>query len=940
MGKKLKKGDRGSATNYITRTQAVRKLQLTLADFRRICILKGVYPHEPKNKKKVGKGSTAPRTYYYKKDIQYLLHEPILTKFREIRAHQRKLFKAITKREWEVAKSLQAQTPTYTLDHVIKERYPRFTDALRDLDDALSMVFLFASLPSDTIIKPSRIRNCQKLASEFQHYVMASRSLTKVFLTIKGIYYQARIHGEDITWIVPFQFSMEVPADVDLKIMSTFLELHETLLKFVNYKLYTSMNLVYPPKVDESKEGQGAGLASYVIESTDGKALLDNLSAAQPGAAEKKQSKKKALKRLKSLGAKLGSIEAHQDEDEEEAEGDEDAEAEDDAAEEDAGVPKMVAEPTDASEKIPSLDDEGIEDTDKTRNLFKDLVFFLSREVPRTSLEFVIRAFGGKVAWDESSGSGSEFRVDDPRITHQIVDRPIDMAAVAPGEDKMDVDGEAPAAATVYPNREYLQPQWVYDCINAKKLVKTESYHPGDTLPPHLSPFGSDIGYDPTEALENDEAEEKAGTAGEDAEAAEGEEESEDEEAEGEEEEEEDDEEDNEEDLVYKAELEAEAAGLTFSEYIDKKAKEEAEAAAEKKGKKGAKQQPKQPEQQGSKKRKLTPAEEAAVEEKELAKMMMSKKDRRLYEQIEYGKKKKQAEIDELRQLRKEAEQMAKKQKLEANKPAKVAAEPAKEAAPAKEVGKKKDEPKQDKKKEQEKKNDATPAPQQQGKGGKGGKKDAEGSKKDEAKAPEATPQPQPQQQGNKKAKGTPPAAAETPAKGAKGDKNASRKPDTSKQQPNGDAAKSKPAPAEKAKSKSSPAEKFTPKSAAETNGSAESETAGDSPSATKKHVKWAGKGELRKVAEYDKFESPVNGIRQLSPAEQEAAMTKKKPGKVEALKALLNQKRKAVLVGSSGAGSSKLLKAVKKVVKGKVLGGVGKKSKAAGGFVVKKKGA
>ena len=50
---------------------------------RRLCILKGIYPHEPKHKKKVNRGSTAPRTFYLMKDIRFLLHEPIVGKFRE-----------------------------------------------------------------------------------------------------------------------------------------------------------------------------------------------------------------------------------------------------------------------------------------------------------------------------------------------------------------------------------------------------------------------------------------------------------------------------------------------------------------------------------------------------------------------------------------------------------------------------------------------------------------------------------------------------------------------------------------------------------------------------------------------------------------------------------------------------------------------------------------
>jgi hypothetical protein len=47
-------------------------------------------------------------------------------------------------------------------------RYPTFTDAIRDIDDALCMIFLFASLPSKDRISASLVENCSRLAAEWQ----------------------------------------------------------------------------------------------------------------------------------------------------------------------------------------------------------------------------------------------------------------------------------------------------------------------------------------------------------------------------------------------------------------------------------------------------------------------------------------------------------------------------------------------------------------------------------------------------------------------------------------------------------------------------------------------------------------------------------------------------------------------------------------------------
>lgn len=77
----------------------------------------------------------------------------------------------------------------------------------------------------------------------------------------------------------------------------------------------------------------------------------------------------------------------------------------------------------------PSKVEEAREEAAKVKNLqslFKNMKFFLSREIPREPLVFMIRSFGGEVSWDNTAAPGSTYQVDDTSVTHQICDRPRD----------------------------------------------------------------------------------------------------------------------------------------------------------------------------------------------------------------------------------------------------------------------------------------------------------------------------------------------------------------------------------------------------------------------------------------------------------------------------------------------------------------------------------
>ncbi|CAE6419341.1 hypothetical protein ACGC1H_001894 [Rhizoctonia solani] len=615
MARLKQKGKSGAAKAYITRSSAIKKLQCSLAEFRRLCILKGIFPREPRHRKRANKGSSAPTTFYYAKDIAYLAHEPILRKLREHKAFAKKLARALGRGEWSSAKSLEENKPVYTLDHIVKERYPTFIDALRDIDDALCLIHLFAALPTSPQIPTSLIANCTRLSAEWQLYVMRTHALRKVFLSIKGIYLQAEVMGQTITWLVPYQFTQPIPPDVDARVMLTFVELYQTLLGFVFFKLYSDVSLIYPPPLNLDKDEAGAGVGAFTLED-----IIAEQSATSAAPSVKKvqvdgkvvtnKDVKRAILDINSTPLPAQSTASA-------------SKTNVDTTPTDVDIlpDEFIVQPSKSAEgqgaPLLTMRDIAVLPSATSSLLFSSLVIFISRETPRPLLEFVIRAFGGRVGWPATLGAGSPFDENDPAITHVIVDRPLS-------------GDTAPAG-----RRKYVQPQWVIDSINAGRLLVEDTYAQGKILPPHLSPFGEGSstyvpdanGAEPTE----EELPAESGESGE--------------------EEEDENEKMMDTEVVTREETTARPALAAAAAAPDDPAlRRAAEIEAERAGveyaafevdlKKAIKKQPKKTTQ---------PVED---NELEMNKMLMSNKQRKLYERMKYGEKKRALEKSKLEQKR------------------------------------------------------------------------------------------------------------------------------------------------------------------------------------------------------------------------------------------------------------------------------------------------
>ena len=374
--------------------------------------------------------------------------------------------------------------------------------------------------------------------------------------------------------------------------MLTFLELYQTLLSFVFFKLYTDAELVYPPPLDTKKDEGGAGLNALSLQdiSLPPAPPLEMISVDghQISGKDVRQTIKtiNASMEIDLADAEMSLVEPKSSEVEE----------------------NFITHPshTDnaASLELPTLQSLVALPNTLSTSLFSPFTFFLSRETPRSIFEFVVRCFGGRIGWPASSGMGSPYDELDPTITHVIIDRPITEI------------NENPSQRDLRRRRKYVQPQWIIDCINASKILLEEPYAQGKALPPHLSPFGEYEGaYVPEDIPANGESVSDEGADEEGSEMSE------------------------EDSGTGKQVLDVSIAVTTQDAAALRAAELSAEASGvdygtfEEKVKQYEKKMPKK-----------STGDRDEVAEKDMNKMMMSNKQKKLYEKMKYSQQKREME--------------------------------------------------------------------------------------------------------------------------------------------------------------------------------------------------------------------------------------------------------------------------------------------------------
>ncbi|KAF8289351.1 putative Pescadillo N-terminus/BRCA1 C Terminus (BRCT) domain containing protein [Trypanosoma cruzi] len=386
---------------FLTRMQATRLLQVDSVHFRRLCILKGIYPRALARSKQKQSGNE--KQYYLAREIKWLVRDHVAERMMAYCAWEKKVRRAEAMGladELKVLRSKKAK-PQYSLVATIKERYPFFIDAVRDIDDAMSMIALYAFL-SPEVMSETTIETHHALTSglherargiieRWNRYVARAHVLSKGFISIKGYYFEAIVRGERVRWLCPHEYAHKFPPGIQQYITLSFLEFYVELMHFVLYKLEHELQRDVVEQQEAEDEENNTHAEDFRIPDKEMTQSISDL-------------KKDTLKKGELMQEELR----------------------------------------------------------KARRVFDGLTFYISREVPHKHATLIIEACGGRVA--------TAYAADN--ITHFVVDRP----ALPHGFERVD-------------HIEYVQPQYLFDCLNARMLLPPNGYRIGEELPPHVSPF-------------------------------------------------------------------------------------------------------------------------------------------------------------------------------------------------------------------------------------------------------------------------------------------------------------------------------------------------------------------------------------------------------------------------------------------------------------------
>ncbi|VWU52421.1 pescadillo homolog [Hepatocystis sp. ex Piliocolobus tephrosceles] len=521
-----KKIEKKRASKYIKKRKLLKKLYLNNEDFNKVCIYKGIYPLDHKKIDAKYRHQFNKNLCYTKADLKNLSNEPIINTLREIKTYYKKYNKRKQRSgtDKEECKTIVKGFPQLKLDHIIKQRYPSLSQAVGQLNDALTTIVAYSLLPSDEKIgiKNDSIQKCIQLKNIFHYYVYKTNKITKAFITVKGYYLQAQILQQNVTWILPHIFTPYYDKSIDFKIITTFIEFYTCLLNFILFKLFRMDGLSYPPEQSIELKNEKLGHISYDqtyfinhpkevnINNSNGSSSNSSSSSyasSNDGSAVIKEEtpfsteqcvhtkmniktktyedianeivvtegiEKKTVKKKNNTSNKINSTTSN------EINNTTSNEINNTTSNEinnttsnktnEINKDKISSTPTTIIKHYTNEDNHN-----KLKNLFKNFIFYIHTDMPFEVLSLIILSCGGKICWKSKH---SPYKYDNKEITHEIIETEINDC----GENSI-------------LERDKIQPQYIFDCLNRKEILYCFDYQVNKKLPIHLSPFIEDENY-------------------------------------------------------------------------------------------------------------------------------------------------------------------------------------------------------------------------------------------------------------------------------------------------------------------------------------------------------------------------------------------------------------------------------------------------------------